>query len=643
MVDTMDAASTQPSTQIAAQLGTEFGWLFLDRTRLRPAGFALGEHLTTLSLAPGEEVTIEQRSFTKVERAFEEARENEVSTDLEFSSTYATELAESFDWQMSFGRKRSEGAGQKVSGSYEGIGVEASAQQANDLTDGDSRAARNSVKQSENATRKIAAKQRRQHKTILKLSQENRFESGSKRVLRNSNALAPIDLVYFKIQQRLQIFHERYGVRLCWAPTVAKPGKAFLDRLQKRYDALLAAAKAAIDVGPTPIPPTSAMIGSPQTAQVIELASKFDPVWGGQSADYTVDIASPPGYVWDEQAPTIAFSFTASRPAGASILGFARTTTGVRLIVHVGIADCRNPLQPAFWQAQGTATLTCTANFIAAPDPVANQAYATAFATYTSQLADRNSRLSTALTEVTRQVDADWEKERALIIANVDVKTEIIGTLIEQAFPAQVRDDPWELDFWERIFDFPNIAIRLYPSWWSDSVLNDPSSAADSFMNASWARIYLPIRPDAEAQALRWLIERNLTEKASPQLEILIAALTVEIKNYRLTNFGSETEGPHLTNTMVGACQTVVEQFKCLGFWEDVIPTDGTHLEVLQATTSVADDAAKIRIDAESALVTQKAVSEGHEAVIRQTIAGATLTDLQENVTVHIGGPTTQS
>jgi hypothetical protein len=641
--DTADASSTQPSTQIAAQLGTEFGWLFLDRTRLRPNGFALGEHLTTLSLAPGEEVTIEQRSFTKMERAFEEANESELSTDLEFSSTYSTELAENLDWQMSYGRKRSDGSGQKISGSYEGIGVEASAQQSNDLTDGDTRTARSSVKQAENTTRKVAAKQRRQHKTVFKLSQESRFESGSKRVVRNSNALAPIDLVYFKIQQRLQIFHERYGVRLCWAPMVAQPGKAFLDRLQQRYDALLAAALASVDVGPKPVVPTSPSVGQPQTAQAIEMANKFDPVWGGQSADYTIDITAPPNYIWDGQAPDLVFGFTASRPAGGRILSFARTATGVRLIIHVGIADCRNPVQPAFWQGQGTATLTCTATFIAAPDSAADQAYATAVAAYNTQLADHASRLAIAQAEAKRTVDTDWEKERTRLIANVDANTEIIGTLIEQAFPAQVRDDPWELDFWERIFDFPNISIRLYPSWWNGPAMNDPAGAADSFMNASWARIYLPIRPDAEAQALRWLIERNLTNQASPQLEQLIATLATELEAYRLTNFGSTTEGPHLTSTMVGSCQTVAEQSKCLGYWEDVIPTDGTHLEVLQATTSAADDAAKVRIDADGALAAQRAVSEEYEADIRKTIAGATLTDLQENVTIHIGGPSTQS
>ncbi|UUL83803.1 hypothetical protein [Sphingomonas qomolangmaensis] len=635
--DTDDLATTQPTTQVTAQLGTEFGWLFLDRTRLRPAGFALGEHLTTISLAPGEEVTIEQRSFTKIERAFEEASESETTADLELSSTYATELSESLDWQVSLGRKRSDNTGQKVSGSYEGVGVEASASQANDLTDGDNRTARSSTKLTENATRKVAAKQRRQHKTVFKLSQESRFDTSSKRVLRNSNALAPYDLLYFKVQQRLQIFHERYGVRLCWAPSVAEPGKMFLERLNRRRAELRTAALAEVDVGPRPVAPLSPTAGLPQSGQAVEMADRFDPVWGGQSADYTIDIAAPPGYIWDGQAPTVDFDFTMSRPSHANLVTFAQTGSGVRLIVHVGVADCRNPFQPDFWQGRGTATLTCTANFVPAPNPGIDQAYGAAYATYTSQLADYNSRLAIANAAATRAVDMDWDLERAQLIANVDTTTEIIGTLIEQAFPAQVRDDPWELDLWERIFDFPRITIRLYPSWWNGPELNDAKGAADSFLNASWARIYLPIRPEAEAEALRWLMERRIGGPGSTAVEAMIEYLVKELATYRLANFGSDIEAPHATGSTVATCPGIDQPVKCLGYWEESLPTDGTHLEVLQATTSAADDAAKARLDAEGALAAARAKSEDAEANIRTTVASAPFSDL-DNIRIHIGG-----
>ena len=53
-------------------LRSEVGYFFLDRTRIRPKGFALGEHIYTLSLAPGEEVVIEQKTFSKKEATYEE-------------------------------------------------------------------------------------------------------------------------------------------------------------------------------------------------------------------------------------------------------------------------------------------------------------------------------------------------------------------------------------------------------------------------------------------------------------------------------------------------------------------------------------------------------------------------------------------
>ena len=59
---------------------SEIGYLFIDRTRIRQNGFCLGEHVYTMSLAPGEEVVLEQKSYKKeiisvedtIEREFEQ-------------------------------------------------------------------------------------------------------------------------------------------------------------------------------------------------------------------------------------------------------------------------------------------------------------------------------------------------------------------------------------------------------------------------------------------------------------------------------------------------------------------------------------------------------------------------------------------
>src|SRR6185295_12248797 len=52
---------SQTTELVAALLASDIGYAFLDRTRIRPAGFALGEHVYALGLAPGEEVILEQK------------------------------------------------------------------------------------------------------------------------------------------------------------------------------------------------------------------------------------------------------------------------------------------------------------------------------------------------------------------------------------------------------------------------------------------------------------------------------------------------------------------------------------------------------------------------------------------------------
>ncbi|HHT9104250.1 MAG TPA: hypothetical protein ACFYD7_00050 [Candidatus Wujingus californicus] len=597
-------------------------------------GFSLGEHLTSLSLAPGEEVTIEQKTYTKVEQSFEETKDDEVTKDQELSSTYTNELSESLDWQTSLSKKSTNTSGAKVSGSYEGIGVEASTQTANDLNDGDTRTARDSLKLSETNTRKVASKQRQQHKIVMRLSQESRFETGSKRVIKNTNSLAPIDLVYFKILQRLQVSQERYGIRLCWAPTVADPAGRLFTEIEQRRQEFMAVATA-IDVGPAPVQPTPPSTHPAITQAVVKIADKFDPVWGGQSADYVIEIPAPANYVWDSVPVTLTFGFTASRPAGGRILTTVATQTGVQVIVHVGIEDCRNPVKPQWWQAVGTATITLTANFLPTPDTAADVAYTAALAQYRQAFADWKAKRDAALAEATARAETQWQQIRANLIARANIVQEVVGALIEQAFPRSVRDEPWELDFWERIFDFDNVSVRFYPAWWCGHDLRDPDTSATSFMNASWAKVYVPIRPGAEDIALRWLLVRSLTSTNSPLLEALIKQIVADLKAYRLANFGSEDE-MYVTPQQDEDCPTLTRPYKCLGKWYEHIPTDGTHLEVLQATTSGADDDLTRRLQLQNDLQQENVNMSAKDVAIKDVVAGSTLNGLTSHVEISV-------
>ncbi|MFI5852369.1 hypothetical protein ACIA8B_31650 [Micromonospora chalcea] len=91
----------QQAEFVAGLLQSDVGIAFLDRTRIRPVGFALGEHVYALALAPGEEAVLEQRTYTKRELTLEEQSESEQQTDVELTSALTTELQEGFERQKS--------------------------------------------------------------------------------------------------------------------------------------------------------------------------------------------------------------------------------------------------------------------------------------------------------------------------------------------------------------------------------------------------------------------------------------------------------------------------------------------------------------------------------------------------------------
>ena len=81
-----------------------------------------------------------------------------------------------------------------------------------------------------------------------------------------------------------------------------------------------------------------------------------------------------------------------------------------------------------------------------------------------------------------------------------------MSQVIERNFPASVRDERWEIDYWQRIFDWERASYDAYPSWWSRSSPRDPELDPSDFVNASWAELYLPVRPGLELAALRWIL-----------------------------------------------------------------------------------------------------------------------------------------
>jgi hypothetical protein len=132
---TATMATPDPTDVIVNLLKSEIGYLFFDRTRIRPSGFAVGEHLYALSLAPGEEVVLEQKTFSKRQLTYEEQTEEERQKDLELSSTLSTELQEGAERQRNRTNSAGFTAGGSVGGNIYGVEVSANLGYSTNLTE----------------------------------------------------------------------------------------------------------------------------------------------------------------------------------------------------------------------------------------------------------------------------------------------------------------------------------------------------------------------------------------------------------------------------------------------------------------------------------------------------------------------------
>jgi hypothetical protein len=287
-------------------LKSELGHLFLDRTRIRPKGFVLGEHLGSLSLAPGEEVVVEQKTFTKREAAYEDVSESERQFDLELSSTLSTELSEGLDRaqnhteQTAFQSATSVGAEARAT-LFDIVDVGANVKQdlsfSQNVTDASSQTARRSIKDNATHSAKVASKYRAMHKTTFRVSTEDRFESTSKRVLRNPNPYSAIDLHSFKIMKRVELTQERFGVRMCWAPAVADPAAEVITRIELGRKTIIDRVMGALELPPRPPEPAKPNYPTRVETSAEKEADKWG-VTGDMSADYDLPIDIPTGYVW---------------------------------------------------------------------------------------------------------------------------------------------------------------------------------------------------------------------------------------------------------------------------------------------------------------------------------------------------------
>lgn len=608
---------TQDVEFVAGMLRSDLGFAFLDRTCVRPVGFALGEHVYALALAPGEEVVLEQKTYTKRQLTLEEQNETERQFDLELVSSLSTEIQEGFQRQRSL--TDSSGLNATHTGSYQSpeffwgkFNASHTITYSKNVTEAHQESRSRTVKDSQTASSKVAARYRAQHKVDFKLVTETGLETTSKRTVRNPNRTTPLTLHYFKVLQRLQLRQERYGVRLCWAPCVKDPAQTFFDKIRAGRQAIIDKALLALPARPQEPKKPEPVAGPVQTTAATKVfASAVTPAdkWGfsgDMRAEYDVLIPYDAAFEWDGDTGFVQdnIEIISRRPKVSRwITGTPYPTDGgLKVRVHIG-ADS--------WFGGPGIDFQVKARFREKPTIVQetgeNTKYNDDLAAYRTALKAWEDARDAAVRAAREEGDAFEARLRQ----GLNPVNEMVSQIIEQRFPASVRDECWEIEHWQRVFDWERASFEAFPSWWSGGAAREPERDPSDFINASWAKLYLPVRPGMERQALRWIFGKAVSMPLRQDIEKRFDVLIDDLRRFRTDLIGQPDELPDLAEEG----REVPGAAYCLATWTELMPTDGTHAEVVQGVTSAADETTRREI--EDAETMRKTLLESEQRAIR--------------------------
>lgn len=604
-----------PLGEALRAIGSQIGVLFLDRTRIRPKRAVLGEELLSLSLAPGEQVTIEQKTFSQRETTFEEQSEESQETDIELESTLTTGMEQALGKQLSEGSTTSESVSASIKPPpIEGVQVSIDPSFSHSVNSANSSSATTSVKRTSQTTRKIASKYRSVHKTTLRVSTQQQFTSSTQRTLRNPNSFTPIDLRYYKIYQELELCHERYGVRLAWAPAVLRPGADVLARANAAYQAVIEEALVAVTLPAAPTPPAAEKEKTVASdAQTVSNTGIWSSTWG-VSEQITVRIEPPSGEAWSWDADTGFISShlivnVVQHPKDEPNIGvtgaWVDSSGVVTVTIHVG------------WSGGGEVSIQAQARFVQS-NSAEQLAYQQQYAAYQAQKTTLMAQAKSAALPEAREA-------RKRVLESCDPLAETLRQAISSDIPTGLRSSLEDLELWRSLFDWDGAGLALFAGWWGDA-LPDPESSSDAFVNALAARLYLPIRPGLERVATE-LVAQAVAGEGGAQLSASdVEGLIEEVDRLRERELGGVQE-LELGEPDREGCAPLKDKYVCLGTWTEVLPTEGTHLEVVQASTAATDELNSARVADDAAMRhAQTALVQSErslQAAVKQGVAGA--------------------
>ncbi|EDM74938.1 hypothetical protein PPSIR1_20879 [Plesiocystis pacifica SIR-1] len=507
----------------------ELGYLFLERTRVRPLGYTIEQApFYQLSLAPAEVVTLRQRSFSRRQTTLTEEAERETERSLEYSSSLTTDFEEEFSKSLS--ETFNWGVTQNISGGYNtGVwNVNGSTSVNVSSSESSSESAREASKIVEKLARKVETKQKARHKTAVSISQESTYEDESVRTIRNDTH-GTKKLLMRRVMQVRHVSHERYDMRLCWSPSIPSPAKNFSTVSSGKTKTLGEFRAALADLEPQP-----GEIGfAKKPADEIVTIGPIDLTKIQDDKEGTEQLVLEEGMAYAE---LLDDSIVFTNKHGNYAIAF-RYHDGTRhywgsmsqselkkwFEPDIEPNDTKLP-EPGTEASQGTVRLSF--RYLLSNDVFSPGHAKVEFKVRLEPTEQRKQAWHNAV-EQWRDEQAQvqyglQEEELATLESEIGedtlVPSQLMNRIIDRYFQSLRDGDFDSVELLHRVFEWEELQATLYAPWWDGDTDNDASASQTEFWNASWAKLYIPVRAGFEREAVLLLIRFGALEPSTPVL-----------------------------------------------------------------------------------------------------------------------------
>jgi hypothetical protein len=146
----------------------------------------------------------------------------------------------------------------------------------------------------------------------------------------------------------------------------------------------------------------------------------------------------------------------------------------------------------------------------------------------------------------------------------------------------------------------------------------------------------LPIKIGFERMALRWIFDRQVQNPLPDDMEAEFTRLETELSAYRTANFGNAEE---TATQPAPECDRWDERVLCLARWTELLPTDGTHVEVVQSATSAADPFSVDEVTALRELQAATVDSTLQDIELKKKAASGMKKEVTADIRINVDGP----